>query len=264
MSADDDVGPAARLRDFMLRHPVLAQALASPDGLEVRVREGREALGDRAPLIAAAATIDLDPAAFEPDAVARSLEAVAPRRCIVLHDVLQRVADYRGLLGRCFDRLSVGGHLIVTVPHQFLLERKWQPPSRIDPGHLRFYTPSTLLAEIEEAVDPSEFRVRLLADHDVGHDYAARIERPPAGGHEIVLAIEKIARPAWRDALGADETQTVDALEPTRYVPLDPTPPPRHRTIAPDRRAIARILVLKLDHRGDFLMAREAFGILRG
>jgi hypothetical protein len=248
-----------QLLEFMARHEVLAAALSSPGVLDVRPRAAE---GDAAPLIPHATAIDIDPAS--PEALADILTGVpSGRQCIVLRDVVQRLPDYRGFIKGWFEKLAVGGRLVVIVPHQFLLERKWQVPSRIDPGHLRFYTPGALLAEIEEAIDPCESRVRVLADNDIGHDYAAGIEGVPAGGRDIVLCVERIARPAWCDDLGADETPVATAPGPTRYPPLEPSAPPRYRVIVPDPHEITRVFVLKLDHRGDFLMARQAFRVLR-
>ena len=43
--------------------------------------------------------------------------------------------------------------MIISTPHQFLYERKLRLPSRRNALHRRFYTPNTLLADVEEAID---------------------------------------------------------------------------------------------------------------
>src|SRR5208282_3256359 len=106
---------------------------------------------------------------------------------ILVHNALQFLSETREFLGLCFSKLSIGGMLIITVPHQFLYERKLRLPSRRNPLHRRFYTPNTLLADIEEAIDPCECRVRFLADHDDGYDYWAELNREPDGAQVIVV-----------------------------------------------------------------------------
>ncbi len=166
-------------------------------------------------------------------------------------------------LGLCFSKLAVGGMLIITVPHQFLYERKLRLPSRRNPLHRRFYTPNTLLADIEEAIDPCECRVRFLADHDEGYDYRAELNRGPEGAQDIVVALEKFTRPAWRPELDKDELWSESPTKLVRYLEVNKRTPALIRTIAPAAQGFDRIIVLKLDHRGDFLMANEAFTLLR-
>lgn len=73
--------------------------------------------------------------------------------CIILYNVLQSLSESRLFLSTCFDKLSVGGMLVITVPHQFLYERKLRLPSRRTPSHRKFFTPAILLADIEEAIN---------------------------------------------------------------------------------------------------------------
>ena len=183
---------------------------------------------------------------------------------ILIPDALQFLTETRQFLGACFSKLAVGGMMVVVVPHQFLYERKWKLPSRRNPLHRRFYTPNTLLADIEEAIDPCEFRVRFLADHDGGYDYRAELASEPDGGQDIVLALEKISRPEWRPGLDDDEIWAHAALRPVRYIEIDRSAPEIVRTITPDKHGVDRIVLVKLDHRGDFLLASEAFKIFRG
>ena len=152
--------------------------------------------------------------------------------------------------------------LIVTVPHQFLYERKLRLPSRRNPLHRRLI-PQTLLADIEEAIDPCECRVRFLADHDDGYNYRAELNREPDGSQDIVVALERIARPSWRPELDQDELWSAPATSSVRYVEVDKRLPAPIRTIAPDPRGVDRIILVKLDHRGDFMMAKDAFKMFR-
>jgi SAM-dependent methyltransferase len=95
-----------------------------------------------------------------------------------------------------FRVLKVGGYLIVTVPHQYLYERKRELPSK-HPSHLHFFTPSKLLALFEGAVAPNLYRVRHLQDNDLFYDYSITPETHPVGCYEIELAMEKMLLPTW-------------------------------------------------------------------
>jgi hypothetical protein len=182
---------------------------------------------------------------------------------LLVHNALQFLIETRQFLGACFAKLAIGGLMVVTTPHQFLYERKLRLPSRRNPLHRRFYTPNTLLADIEEAIDPCECRVRFLADNDAGYDYRAALGGEPDGAQDIVVALEKIARPPWRPELDRDELWATTSNQPTRFLEIDKGNPTLIRSVVPDRRGVDRILVMKLDHRGDFLMANGAFKILR-
>jgi len=249
---------ARDLMTFMVAQPAVAQALGGMPALNIRAKG---APAGTAPLLPHASLIAIDP--DDPDRIRDALHAAdAACQCILVHDVLQRIEDYRSFLAACFHKLAVGGQLIVVVPHQFLLERKLQVPSRVSPTHRRFYTPGSLLTEIEEALDPSEFRLRFLADNDLGYDYATRLDRMPSGCHDIVLCLERMARPVWSDQLANAERHATTSKGSMELPPVDAAAPV-YRVIMPDHGAIARILVLKVDHRGDFLMATRAFRILR-
>src|SRR5438270_3756244 len=175
-------GDGCSLARFLLSQPAVAAALRSPSIIDVRLKEAADPVS---PLFADSVTVEID--APDLPTAAAVLDGLADEQaCLLLRNVVQCVADYRGLLAKAFDKLALGGFLIVIVPHQFLYERKLQVPSRYQQAHLRFYTPGTLLAEIEEALDPCRYRVRLLADHDAGFDYAASLQSAAAGGHEIV------------------------------------------------------------------------------
>jgi SAM-dependent methyltransferase len=110
---------------------------------------------------------------------------------------LEHIVDYKSLLRDWYRVLKIGGYLIISVPHQYIYERKAALPSRFNPDHKRFYTPASLLREIEESLPLDAYRLRSLADIDDGFNYKAPADRFPIGNYEIELVIEKIARPLW-------------------------------------------------------------------
>lgn len=174
---------------------------------------------------------------------------------------LQDLPDYRQALRRWFDQVAIGGHLIVIVPHAFLHERRLALPSPWRPGQRRLYTPASLLTEVEEALVPNSYRVRWLGDLDRGYDYGLDPHLAPSGDSDVALVLERIALPVWSlvptvvapaigpaAEFGRVPLDTPDyAFEPARTrIEIDATPP------------IRRVLILKLDHLGDFIMGLPA------
>jgi SAM-dependent methyltransferase len=111
--------------------------------------------------------------------------------------VLEHIVDYRSAVRDWFRTLRMGGFIVCVVPHQFLYEKKREPPSRWNGDHKRFYTPGSLLREFEESLPPNGYRVRHVFDNDLGYLYEIGPERHAAGSYEIELVIEKIKPPAW-------------------------------------------------------------------
>lgn len=112
--------------------------------------------------------------------------------------VLEHVSPPEGYLREWFRVLRIGGHLVLTVPHAFLYERRLTvPPSRWSSEHLRSYTPASLLAETERALPANSYRVRLLRDEDLGYRYDLPPDAHPVGCLEIVLVLQKILPPEW-------------------------------------------------------------------
>jgi ubiquinone/menaquinone biosynthesis C-methylase UbiE len=111
--------------------------------------------------------------------------------------LLEHVADPIGVLRDWHRVLKVGGFIVCIVPHQFLYEKRQRLPSRFNGEHQRFYTPASLLREVEEALAPNSYRVRHLADNDRGFDYALGPQTHSQGCYEIELVVEKIALPDW-------------------------------------------------------------------
>jgi SAM-dependent methyltransferase len=115
--------------------------------------------------------------------------------------VLEHVEDWAGALGDWYRVLKTGGFLVIAVPHRDLYERKSTLPSRFNLDHKRFYTPASLLAEIEHALPVAGWRIRSLRDIDDGFDYAIPPERHASGCYEIELVVQKIRVPDYADAL---------------------------------------------------------------
>ncbi len=254
---------ARTLRDQSLLRLMLAQ-----DSIRVAVTEGavvelRASTGDqRDSLLPVAAAVEIN--ASDANAAQSAIRNLKSEWSVIfIHDALQFLTETRQFLGLCFSKLTVGGVMLISVPHQFLYERKLRLPSRRNRLHRRFYTPNTLLADVEEAIDPCEFRIRFLGDSDAGYALWEGLNADPEGGQDILLAIEKTVRPPWRPELDADEIWAETATKPVRYLPLDTDQPAQIRVISPDSQGIDRVIVLKLDHRGDFLLATEAFKSLR-
>lgn len=241
--------------------PGLAQAIAGGRaidlGLPGHVPQDNDVAGALAVLLAPA-----------PGAKDLLHDLPAGQTHVLLRDVLQYVKDYRGLLQAAFAKLATDGWLVITVPHQFLRERKFMRPSRYGggpAGHVieRFYTPASLLFEVQEALDPASYRVRLLRDDDHDYEYQAPLERLPAGSKRIVLALQKITRPAWADRMrDTDDPRNVLA-RPERVVILNGGEPVKQFVLSSSSASIDQILVLKLDHIGDFIHGRQAMAELR-
>jgi SAM-dependent methyltransferase len=111
--------------------------------------------------------------------------------------MLEHAADDIATIRDWYRVLRVGGFIVCIVPHQFLYEKRWHPPSRWNADHKRFYTPATLLGKIEQALEPNTYRVRRLCDGDADYLYDVGPEHHASGQYEIELVIEKRERPTW-------------------------------------------------------------------
>ena len=119
--------------------------------------------------------------------------------CVHASHVLEHVPDARVFLREWFRVLRTGGTMILFVPSAYLYERRLNvPPSMWSPEHVRAYTPATLLADVERALEPNSYRIRHCADCDQGYDYMLPPDVHPRGCLEIELVIQKIAPPAWK------------------------------------------------------------------
>ncbi len=250
------------------RERSLLQLILTQDVLKAAVTEGpivelrASADEKRSSLFPIAATVEVNSSdAKQAHETVRGLRR--DLGLIFLHDVLPFLSETRQFIELCFSKLAIGGTMIISTPHQFLYERKLRLPSRRNTLHRRFYTPNTLLADVEEAIDSSEFRLRFLCDSDIGYTYRTGLNAIPGGGQDILLAIERIARPSWRSEMEGDEIWAAAPTRPSRFLPVDKKAPAPVRIVGPDARSVNSVIVMKLDHRGDFMMAMEAFKVLR-
>jgi FkbM family methyltransferase len=165
-------------------------------------------IDDIVPIVPQAIGIDLDYPGYDsttlpfPDG---SQDAIYTSHC------LEHISDYKQALRDWFRVLKTGGYLIIIVPHQFLFERRRKLPSLANSDHKRFYTPGSLLREIEEVLEPNSYRVRHLIDNDIGFDYSILQPRSAVGCYEIELVLEKIQTPCWsirRDRYSAADFQS--------------------------------------------------------
>jgi hypothetical protein len=186
---------------------------------------------------------------------------------LIIRNALQFLPEVRRVLQIFFEKVAERGLLVIIVPHQFLYERKMRLPSRLNPLHRRFYTSNTLLADVEEAIDPTEFRIRTLTENDVGYNYGQELAEIPEGGQDIILIMERLPRPVWRPRLDREDiwafrppSEFASRMLTASREELDRVV---HRIVRPDNESIQRILLTKLDHRGDFLMSNEAFAMIR-
>ena len=110
---------------------------------------------------------------------------------------LEHIKDYQTTIKEWFRVLKVNSYLVIMVPHKFLYEKKAKLPSKWNEDHKRFYTPASLLKEIEESLVPNSYRVVHLIDNDRSFDYTVGPERHSNGAYEIELVVKKIQRPSW-------------------------------------------------------------------
>jgi SAM-dependent methyltransferase len=120
-----------------------------------------------------------------------SFDAIYSSHCF------EHIGDWRGVLRDWYRLLKVGGFLVIVVPHQLLFERKRSLPSPINPDHKRFYTPRSLLGEIEAVFEENSYRIRHLVENDAGFDYSIMPYQGTDGCYEIELVVEKLAKPFW-------------------------------------------------------------------
>lgn len=110
---------------------------------------------------------------------------------------LEHISDPLGVIQDWYRVTKIGGHIIIAVPSRDLFERRRRPPSLWNTEHLRMYSCSSLLTEIESALQPNSFKVRYLSENDDLFDYTRPPEISPYGNYEITVVIEKISPPKW-------------------------------------------------------------------
>lgn len=164
--------------------------LSGRNVLDIGYRGG---FGETEPIVPHATGVDFGTPGYDgvklpfPDG---SQDAIYSSHC------LEHIPDPHPVIREWFRVLRVGGYAVVTVPHQYLYERKQSLPST-HPGHCHFFTPGKLLALFEDALPPNHYRVRHLADNDLMYDYSLPPTTHPVGCYEIELVLEKIEPPGW-------------------------------------------------------------------
>jgi SAM-dependent methyltransferase len=155
----------------------------------------RGGVHDASPIVEGAVGVDIDFPGYDGRTLpfpAESQDAVYSSHC------LEHVEDPITAIREWHRVIKTGGHVITVVPHAFLYERRSQLPSTWSCAHLRVYTPSSLLADFEAALEPNTYRLRHLCDNDENYVYDDPPTLHPKGCYEIELVIEKITPPAWR------------------------------------------------------------------
>ena len=159
--------------------------------LDIGYRGGH---ADAVPIFPHAIGIDLDYPGY--DGVRLPFEEGSVDSVFASH-ILEHVPDPQVVFREWFRVLKISGFIVCIVPHQYLYERKISLPSRWNEGHLRFYTPASLLRELEESLELNSYRIRHFADNDFGYAYNLTPDVQASGCYEIELVVQKIARPSW-------------------------------------------------------------------
>jgi SAM-dependent methyltransferase len=110
---------------------------------------------------------------------------------------LEHISDYKQAIQEWYRVIKINGYLIITVPHQFLYEKKKNLPSQFNEDHKRFYTPASLLKEVEESLIPNSYRVVYLQDCDQFFNYDIPPGTHSCGEYQIELVLKKIQTPTW-------------------------------------------------------------------
>ena len=237
-------------------------------------------IDDVVPIVPAATGVELDYPGY--DGVTLPFDEGSQDAVFASH-CLEHITDFHNAFRDWHRVLRPGGFLIIMVPHKFLYEKKVDLPSNYNGDHKRFYTPSSLMKEVEASLPPNSYRLRHLVDNDAGYDYALPPGRHSGGCYEIELVIEKIAPPAWTLTPTPEPTMASNgqvALPPkARGDATGVVSAPRHGTRSvrtlPGGYDVAvysfghrlpgrpRILALKLDHLGDFIIGLPSLRKLR-
>lgn len=93
--------------------------------------------------------------------------------------------------------VRIGGHIVTTVPHRDLYEKRLALPSKYNGDHKALFTPAILLAAVESALEPNSYRVRRLQDCDARYTYDLPPQIHAGGEYQIELVLEKIRKPQW-------------------------------------------------------------------
>lgn len=166
------------------------------------------------PVVPNAIGIDLNYPGYDGKTLPFSDESVDS---VYASHTLEHLEDYKWYIRDWFRVLKINGFLIISVPHRDLYEKRKHLPSRWNADHKRFYTPSSLLAEIEESIEPNSYRIRSLCDNDENFNYSIDPYSHSAGCYEIELVIQKIKKPSW-NIINEYEFRTLDSNVNTKSI----------------------------------------------
>ena len=158
-------------------------------------------LPDVTPIVPQAIGVDFDYPGYDGKTLPFPDES---QDCVFSSHTLEHIDDYKGAIREWFRVLRTEGYLIIIVPHWCLYERKGRLPSNHNGDHKRYYTGARLLREIEDAIDPFSFRVRMLEDNDRNFDYAIPPGIHAVGSYKLICVVEKISRPSYADKVLAE------------------------------------------------------------
>lgn len=105
---------------------------------------------------------------------------------------LEHIDDYKSVIKEWYRVTKSNGYVVIVVPHRDLYEKKLELPSIFNQDHKRFYTPASLMREVEESLPINSFRVRHMQDNDHGHDYNQPSTEHSKWCYEIELVIERL------------------------------------------------------------------------
>jgi SAM-dependent methyltransferase len=174
-----------------LREGFYTRYLSGDAVLDIGYRGGK---ADAEPVTAKAIGVELDYPGYDGSHLPFD---DASQDAVFASHTLEHIDDWNAILADWFRVLKIGGFLVIAVPHHQLYERKAYLPSRFNGNHKRFYTPRSLMAEIEAALPLGQWRLRSLRDVDEGFNYALPPEAHPKGCYEIELVVERIRPPAY-------------------------------------------------------------------
>jgi SAM-dependent methyltransferase len=183
---------AGKTIEEKIRNGFVARYLSGAAVLDIGYRGY---VGEADPVVPHAVGVELDYPGYDGRTLPfldYSQDAVHASHC------LEHIDDYRNALREWHRVLKIGGFLVIAVPHKFLYEKRTGLPSRWNEDHKRFYTPASLMAEVETSLAPNTYRLRRLVDNDLDYDYAIPPERHAGGCYEIELVLERLAVPTWQ------------------------------------------------------------------
>lgn len=155
---------------------------------------GYKGYDDSRPVLSTAVGIDLDFPGYDGLSLPFKNES---QDYVYSSHVMEHIGNYVLALREWYRVLRYDGFLICIVPHKFLYEKKADLPSRFNADHKRFYTPASLLVEVENSLEPNSYRVMHLKDNADGFDYLKGPLEHSSGAYEIELVLKKIEVPQW-------------------------------------------------------------------